>query len=127
MSEIDTENRIDGQVTVDLGGEPRPLRLTIGQIEILENELGVGAVSLLQGFISGKWTVRQLRVVLCEGLRKSLKHPRPDADKVWGWIVDKDNLFDAATSAAELLSVSLGFGAAETEDANPPKAGAENT
>lgn len=120
---VKSESALRGEITATLGGKERKLRLTIGQIENLEDELGLGAVDLFTRFVERKHTTRQLRTILAEALKKGPEHPRPSLDDVWEMVQKEGYLLHYMTGAT-LLASALGFGL-EGKDENPPSGESE--
>lgn len=123
---VKSESPLRGEITATLGGKERKLRLTIEQLETIEDETGIGAVDLFERFVNRKHTTRQLRLVLAEALRKTPEHPRPDLKEVWNMVIsDKDGYLLHHLTAGSLLAAALGFGLEAEEDKNPPEGGSE--
>jgi len=99
-------NRHRGEVEIEVNGQKRVMRLTLGALAALEDGLGAKSlVDLVEGFETGQFKARDLLLLLWAGLNGG------------GWEVSFEEVGDArigggplsaAKNAAQLLALTFG-------------------
>lgn len=91
-----------GECTVDLGGETFTLRLSLGDLEELEDKTKLGIIALAASFTNGQARLTDAHTIIRQGFTGA-KIKMPDGRLTA--LLEKTGIGVIATAAALLLSV----------------------
>lgn len=106
-------DNLSATVKATIGGTEYKLRLTIGDIEAIEEELGTGLLGMLRRWQAGDHRVRELRVVLETALRSAGgKFSTDDVRALMGF----ENLPEVIEAVSSALFAGMDLGPTKADE-----------